>query len=74
VAADFAGIARGTGLAAEDVATVGEFRDALARARARGSSLLALQTAFDPAEPIPPYRERPPEIRAQFADWVRRHP
>jgi thiamine pyrophosphate-dependent acetolactate synthase large subunit-like protein len=74
VAVDFAGIARGGGLTAEDVATVGAFRDALARARAHGPSLLALETAFDPAEPIPPYSERPPEIRGQFADWVRQHP
>jgi len=74
VAVDFARIAGGTGLTAEHVATVGELRDALARFRSHGPSLLALETAFDPAEPIPPYRERPPEIRVQFADWVRRHP
>jgi sulfopyruvate decarboxylase subunit beta len=74
VAVDFAGMARAAGLSSEAVGTATELRDALARARAHSPSLLALETAFDPAEPIPPYTERPPEIRVQFAAWLRRHP
>ncbi len=74
VALDFAGVARASGLRAEAVATLEEFRAALARLRAQGPGLLVLDTAFDPAEPIPPYRDRPADVRVQFADWVRRHP
>ncbi len=37
------------------------------RARAaRKPALLVLDVAFDPNEPIPPYSERPDEIRARF--------
>ncbi|HSL49440.1 MAG TPA: hypothetical protein VK878_10225, partial [Candidatus Deferrimicrobiaceae bacterium] len=40
---------------------------ALAAARrAPGPALLVLPIAFDPAERIPPYSERPGEIRARF--------
>ncbi len=73
-AVDFAELARASGLAAEVVAAEGEFREAFPRIRQRGAGLLVLETAFDPAEPIPPYRQRPPEIREQFANWLRRHP
>ena len=37
------------------------------RARAaREPALLVVDVAFDPREPIPPYSERPDEIRARF--------
>ncbi len=39
---------------------------ALAAARGAGPSVLVLPIAFDPAEEIPPYSERPEEIRARF--------
>jgi phosphonopyruvate decarboxylase len=71
---DFAGLARASGLAAEVVATEGEFRGAFPRIRERGPGLLVVDTAFDPAEPIPPYSQRPPEILERFAAWLRRHP
>ncbi len=73
-AVDFAGLAGASGLCAEAVATVEAFRAGFARLRALGTGLLVLDTAFDPAEPIPPYRDRPPDVRAQFAEWLRRHP
>jgi hypothetical protein len=28
--------------------------------------VIVVEVAFDPAEPIPPYSERPDEIRARF--------
>ena len=73
-AVDFAGLARASGLRAEAVATDEEFRAGFARLRTQGAALLALATAFDPAERIPPYLQRPPEIRERFAEWVRHHP
>ena len=39
---------------------------ALAAARGAGPSVLVLPIAFDPVEEIPPYSERPEEIRARF--------
>lgn len=71
---DFVGLALASGLAAASVATAEEFSKAFARIRTEGAGLLVLDTAFDPAEPIPPYSQRPPEIRERFADWLRRHP
>ncbi len=71
---DYVGLARGSGLAAEIVTTEAELTRVFPRIRARGPGLLALGTAFDPAEPIPPYSQRPQEIRERFATWVRRHP
>ena len=70
---DYAGLARAGGIAAEAVQTVAEFREAFGRLRARGTGLLVLDTAFDPSESIPPYLQRPPEVREQLAAWVRRH-
>jgi thiamine pyrophosphate-dependent acetolactate synthase large subunit-like protein len=66
---DFAAVARASRFAlAEDVSDAGAFTAALARARAAaGPALLAVATAFDPAESIPPYSERPDEIRLNFA-------
>lgn len=68
VAVDFVALARGVGLPfAERVADARTFADAFARARQHGPALLALVTAFDPHEAIPPYSERPDEIRLNFA-------
>jgi thiamine pyrophosphate-dependent acetolactate synthase large subunit-like protein len=66
---DFAAVARAAAFAlAEGVADAAAFPAALARARtAGGPALVVLETAFDPAEPIPPYSERPDEIRLNFA-------
>lgn len=65
---DWLGLARGLGLA--QVARVGDvagLRDAFPRARAAGApALLVLDVVFEPSEPIPPYSERPDEIRARF--------
>ena len=47
-----------------DVATL---RDAFAAARGAGSPVaIVVEIAFDPREAIPPYSERPDEIRARF--------
>jgi thiamine pyrophosphate-dependent acetolactate synthase large subunit-like protein len=64
---DFVAVARATGLAtAEHVAAVAELAGALARGAAAGPALLVLPTAYDPAEPIPPYSERPDAVRLGF--------
>jgi thiamine pyrophosphate-dependent acetolactate synthase large subunit-like protein len=62
-------IARAVSFAvAERLTDAGELAAALGRARSSGGpALLALPTAYDPAEPIPPYSERPAEIRLNFA-------
>jgi thiamine pyrophosphate-dependent acetolactate synthase large subunit-like protein len=68
VTVDWPGVARGFGIA--HVMTVPEPRrmaEALAAARsAGGPSVLVVPIAFDPLEDIPPYSERPEEIRARF--------
>ena len=65
---DWPALARASGI--PHVATVdapGGLAAALAAARrAPGPALLVLPIAFDPAESIPPYSERPEEIRARF--------
>jgi hypothetical protein len=65
---DWPALARAEGL--RHVATVTEpagLAAALVAARrASGPALLVLPIAFDPAERIPPYSERPGEIRARF--------
>ena len=65
---DWVALARASGIA--HVETVEEpvaLAKALATARlAGGPALLVLPIAFDPAEEIPPYSERPEEIRARF--------
>lgn len=68
-AVDFCAAARAAGLTAvEAVGDAAALAAALSRARASaGPRLLVLDTAFDPAEPIPPYSERPDEIRVNFA-------
>jgi thiamine pyrophosphate-dependent acetolactate synthase large subunit-like protein len=65
---DWAALARGFGIATvERVGDVPSLRAAFPRARAaEGPALLVLDVAFDPNEPIPPYSERPNEIRARF--------
>jgi len=65
---DWASLARGFGIAnVERVGDVPALRAAFPRARAaKAPALLVLDVAFDPNEPIPPYSERPDEIRARF--------
>ncbi len=68
VAVDWGALARAAGIrhvaAARDVP---ELREAFARARSAGApAVIVVEIAFDPAEPIPPYSERPDEIRARF--------
>lgn len=69
VRVDFVQVARAARLAvAERVDGVDRFADAFQRARASaGPRFLVLDTVFDPAEPIPPYSDRPDEIRVDFA-------
>ena len=68
VAVDWAALARAAGI--RHVAAVGDaagLREAFTRARAAGApALVVVEIAFDPAEAIPPYSERPDEIRARF--------
>jgi len=65
---DWPALARASGIAqVETVADPADLAKALATARrAKGPALLVLPIAFDPAEEIPPYSERPEEIRARF--------
>jgi thiamine pyrophosphate-dependent acetolactate synthase large subunit-like protein len=65
---DWVAIARGMGFTrVVPVADVPTLRAALPRARdARAPALLIIDVAFDPHEDIPPYSERPDEIRARF--------
>ena len=68
VMVDWAALARAAGLhhvtMVGDVATL---RDAFAAARGAGSPVaIVVEIAFDPREAIPPYSERPDEIRARF--------
>jgi thiamine pyrophosphate-dependent acetolactate synthase large subunit-like protein len=65
---DFAAVARAAGFAcAEHVGDTSTFSEAFERARAGGPALLVLETAFGPSEAIPPYSERPDQIRLNFA-------
>ena len=49
---------------------VSDLATALRRVRDAGPALYVLPTAYDPNEPIPPYSERPDEIRLNFARRV----
>jgi thiamine pyrophosphate-dependent acetolactate synthase large subunit-like protein len=67
VAVDWTVLARAAGL--RHVSTVGDvagLREAFVAARGAGPAAIVVDIAFDPAEPIPPYSERPDEIRARF--------
>ena len=69
VAMDWVGLARASGIehvwpAADVDGLRRAYRDAVA---AGAPALLVLEVAFDPGEPIPPYSERPEEIRVRFA-------
>jgi phosphonopyruvate decarboxylase len=68
VVVDFVAVARATGFAhAERVGAAADLVAALERSRqASGPALLALPTIYDAAEAIPPYSERPDEIRLKF--------
>lgn len=66
---DFVAIARAVAFTvAERLTEAAELSAALGRGWSGGGpALLALPTAFDPAERIPPYSERPTEIRLNFS-------
>ena len=68
VSVDFTAVARATGFAfAERLTDASALPTALARGQGSGGpALLVAVTAFDPNEPIPPYSERPDEIRLNF--------
>lgn len=65
---DWPALARAAGVRhVETVTEPAEVARALAAARtASGPAVIVLPIAFDPAEVIPPYSERPSEIRAHF--------
>jgi phosphonopyruvate decarboxylase len=65
---DWAGLARAAGIPrVERVQDVAGLRAAFPRARSAGEpAVLVIDVAYDPAEAIPPYSERPDEIRARF--------
>ena len=64
---DWVALARASGIThATAVDAPAALARALAAARGAGPSVLVLPIAFDPAEEIPPYSERPEEIRARF--------
>src|SRR6059036_3467644 len=69
VAVDFVALGRAAAwAAAERLAGAPALADALERGRrAPGPVLLSLATIYDPAKPIPPYSQRPDEVRAKFA-------
>ncbi|HKZ07505.1 MAG TPA: thiamine pyrophosphate-dependent enzyme [Methylomirabilota bacterium] len=68
VAVDWPALARATGIAhVATVDTPGAMAPALAAARqAARAAFLVVPIAFDPAEEIPPYSEKPEEITARF--------
>ena len=68
VAMDWPALARAEGIRHVDsVRDVAGLREAFGRARGAGAAaVIVVEIAFDPAEAIPPYSERPDEIRARF--------
>jgi thiamine pyrophosphate-dependent acetolactate synthase large subunit-like protein len=68
VTVDWAGLARAAGIRhVASVADVPALRAAVPRARGVAApALIVVEIAFDPAEAIPPYSERPEEIRTRF--------
>ena len=68
VTMDWPALARASGIGSvETVTEPAALAPALGRARgARAPAVLVLPIAFDPASMIPPYSERPEEIRARF--------
>ena len=65
---DWPELAKGFGIAnVERVGDVPALRTSFPRARAaKAPALLVVDVAFDPSESIPPYSERPDDIRARF--------
>ena len=65
---DWAALARAAGIRhVESVRDVAGLRATFPNARSAGEpAVLVVEVAFDPAEAIPPYSERPDEIRARF--------
>lgn len=51
---------------AERLADAAALAPALTRLRGAGPAFYLLPTLFDPNEPLPPYFERPDEIRLNF--------
>ncbi|HYE91102.1 MAG TPA: thiamine pyrophosphate-dependent enzyme [Terriglobales bacterium] len=65
---DFVAVARASRVPiAERVDAASALAKALERARTAGPAFYLLPTAYDPDEAIPPYSERPDEIRLNFA-------
>jgi thiamine pyrophosphate-dependent acetolactate synthase large subunit-like protein len=65
---DFVAMARAAGLPlAERVESAAALDPALASALGAGPAFYLLPTTYDPTEPIPPYSDRPDEIRLNFA-------
>ena len=68
---EFVAVARASRMAiAARLEHASELAPALARSRDAGPAFYVLPTAYDPNEPIPPYSERPDEIRLNFARRV----
>jgi phosphonopyruvate decarboxylase len=68
VSVDWAAAARAAGLAhVSRVESADALPGALRAREGQGPALLVLATAFYPQEPVPPYSERPDEIRLNFA-------
>jgi thiamine pyrophosphate-dependent acetolactate synthase large subunit-like protein len=67
-AVDWPALARAAGIRhVVSVADVAALRTAFPAAREAGApAVVVVEIAFDPAEAIPPYSERPDEIRARF--------
>jgi thiamine pyrophosphate-dependent acetolactate synthase large subunit-like protein len=65
---DWAALARAAGIRhVESVRDVAGLRATFPNARSASEpAVLVVEVAFDPAEAIPPYSERPDEIRARF--------
>jgi thiamine pyrophosphate-dependent acetolactate synthase large subunit-like protein len=65
---DWAALARAAGIRhVESVRDVAGLRATFPNARSAGEpAVLVVDVAFDPAEAIPPYSERPDKIRARF--------
>jgi phosphonopyruvate decarboxylase len=72
VTVDWLGVARACGIAhVWPVGNVEALRSAYREAVAAAApALVVLEVAFDPGESIPPYSERPEEIRARFASQM----
>lgn len=65
---EFVAVARASRVpSAARLARASDLPAVLDRARVPGPAFYVLPTAYDPTEPIPPYSERPDEIRLNFS-------